>query len=303
MKQLNYFNNSEIDTHKWDDCINHSVNRKVYAFAWYLDIVSNKWGALIYGDYELVFPIIFKKLFFFNKIYHPFFCQQLGPFSIDKNLLYDESVSYELLKFLDKQYKKFDFSINYNCAEVFKQNIIKNKFSINCLNRVNLELDLKVKYDILFSGYDNNTKRNLRMSENYKFYIGPLEDIDVFVSLYKQHVGYKANLKSSDFVAIKSIIKTAFLKKIGSLLALYDTSHNILASAFFILDLNRDILLFNFSNRMLKINTMTILIDEYIRLNASQNKLLDFEGSSIASIKRFYKGFGAIEKNYIHIAK
>ena len=73
MKQLNYFNNSEIDTHKWDDCINHSVNRKVYAFAWYLDIVSNKWGALIYGDYELVFPIIFKKLFFFNKIYHPFF--------------------------------------------------------------------------------------------------------------------------------------------------------------------------------------------------------------------------------------
>ena len=31
------------------------------------------------------------------------------------------------------------------------------------------------------------------------------------------------------------------------------------------------------------------------------NEFLDFEGSNIKGVKRFYKSFGAVEKNYLHI--
>ena len=44
-------------------------------------------------------------------------------------------------------------------------------------------------------------------------------------------------------------------------------------------------------------------IDDYIQKECSKNKVLDFEGSNIKGVKRFYKGFGASERNYIYIQK
>ena len=36
--------------------------------SWYLDIVSKNWDGIIVDDYEIVFPIIFKKIFFLKNI-------------------------------------------------------------------------------------------------------------------------------------------------------------------------------------------------------------------------------------------
>tara|TARA_B100001250_G_scaffold328078_1_gene292482 strand:+ start:1610 stop:2518 length:909 start_codon:yes stop_codon:yes gene_type:complete len=302
MKKINYFNNYQIDKSKWDICINKSINRKVYACSWYLDVVSNNWGALIYGDYELVFPIIFKKIFIFKKIYHPFFCQQLGPFSSDRHLLSNVDLLLSILDYLDRNYKKFHFSINNHCALSVKD-VIKNTSSIIGLDRVNLELDLKLDYETIYSKYKQNTKRNLKKNTNYRFIIKEMNDVSSFISLYKKHIGPKSSLKSKHYKTIRALITMCLMRKAGHLIGLYDPSGNILACAFFVRYFNRDILLFNFSNKMMKVNVMTILIDKYIFLNSSKNKFLDFEGSSIPNIQRFYKGFGALEKNYIHIIK
>ena len=92
-------------------------------------------------------------------------------------------------------------------------------------------------------------------------------------------------------------------RKIGFLLGVYDGAQKLLSVAFFISYFNRDILLFNSSNKNIKNSSMTFLIDQYIQSNIKQNKLLDFEGSNIPGVKRFYKGFGSIERNYIDIMK
>ena len=115
MKQIKILHSYQIDQIKWDNCIENAVNKKLYACSWYLNIVSNNWAGLIYGDYELIFPIIFKKLFFFKRIYHPLFCQQLGPYSSDQNLLNNEDILLGILNFLDDKYQKFEFSINHFC--------------------------------------------------------------------------------------------------------------------------------------------------------------------------------------------
>jgi len=302
MKKINYFNNHEIDKTKWDACIKKSINRQVYACSWYLDIVSNNWDALIYGDYELVFPIVFKKIFLFKKIYHPFFCQQLGPFSSNSNLLSNEDLLSTILEYLDKNYNKFHFSINNHCAYSVKD-VIKNQSNIISLDRINLELDLKSDYKTIYSNYNQNTKRNLQKNAPYKFIIKEMHDVGLFIALYKKNVGYKSNLKSKHYKIMLSLIRTCVMKKIGHIIALYDTLNNLVACAFFVSYFQRDILLFNFSNKTMKVNVMAILIDNYISLHSSKNKFLDFEGSSIPSIKRFYKGFGSLEKNYMHIIK
>ena len=57
------------------------------------------------------------------------------------------------------------------------------------------------------------------------------------------------------------------------------------------------------SDKSVKFNTMTVIIDYYIKMNVQKKKILDFEGSNIPGLKRFYQGFGAVEKNYMHIIK
>ena len=302
MKRINYFNNHEIDRTKWDACIKKSINRQVYACSWYLDIVSNNWDALIYGDYELVFPIVFKKIFIFKKIYHPFFCQQLGPFSSNRNLLSNEDLLLKILEYLNKNYNKFHFSINNHCAFSIKD-VVKNQSSVISLDRINLELDLKLDYKIIYSNYSQNTKRNLQKNTHYRFVIKEMNDIDLFIDLYKKNVGYKSNLKGKHYKIMQSLIRTCVMKKIGHIIGLYDKVNNLVACAFFVSYFHRDILLFHFSSKMMNVNVMVSLIDKYISLNSSKNKFLDFEGSSIPNIKRFYKGFGSLEKNYIHIIK
>ena len=77
----------------------------------------------------------------------------------------------------------------------------------------------------------------------------------------------------------------------------------MLGAAFFISCFGRDILLFNVSDKSFKFNLMTFIIDSYIKMNVQKKKVLDFEGSSVPGLHRFYKGFGSVEKNYIHIIK
>lgn len=43
---------------------------------------------------------------------------------------------------------------------------------------------------------------------------------------------------------------------------------------------------------------MFLLIDEFIKQYASRNMILDFEGSNIEGVARFYAGFGAKPFNY-----
>jgi hypothetical protein len=78
---INYIKHKDVDTEKWDRCIEQSVNGIIYAFSWYLDIVCDEWDALVDDDYESVFPLVKRKKFGINYIYPPFFTQQLGLFS------------------------------------------------------------------------------------------------------------------------------------------------------------------------------------------------------------------------------
>ena len=80
MSEYNYVPNSHLDRVKWDYCISNSFNHRIYGLSWYLDLVSENWDAIVYGDYKAVFPVIFKNRILFKTYYHPFFAQQLGLF-------------------------------------------------------------------------------------------------------------------------------------------------------------------------------------------------------------------------------
>ena len=93
-------------------------------------------------------------------------------------------------------------------------------------------------------------------------------------------------------------------RNIGFLFGVYDVNNVLLGCAFFISVLKRHILLFNASNyQKHHTGAMTYLLSEYIQKNCDKDEVLDFEGSNLSGVQRFYKGFGAVEKNYIYIKK
>ena len=304
MASIKLLKNYEIDKTKWDLCIQSSINGRVYAFSWYLDCVTTNWDGLIYGDYELVFPVIHKYFICFTKVYHPLFCQQLGPFSNSLELLNNSILVNDILIFLYKKYYLFEFSINHHYASIFENILFSKNMNISLLHRINLELDLSVDYATIVSNYNSNTRRNLKNTNTSILKMKKNMDFADFLKLYKSNIGFKANLNHSHYEVINSLFNECKEREIGHLWGVYDADNILLASAFFISFLNRHILLFNVSNNKTKhMGAMTYLINEYIKSNCCNDDILDFEGSNLPGVNRFYRGFGAIEKNYIYIKK
>ncbi|VAW26447.1 hypothetical protein MNBD_BACTEROID04-1052, partial [hydrothermal vent metagenome] len=52
-----YYKRNQIDIVKYDTCITKSINTRVYANSWYLDIVADNWDVLVLNDYEAVMPL------------------------------------------------------------------------------------------------------------------------------------------------------------------------------------------------------------------------------------------------------
>jgi hypothetical protein len=74
------------------------------------------------------------------------------------------------------------------------------------------------------------------------------------------------------------------------------------AGAFFIQSHNRSIFIFSATNKEAKkTGAMRLLIDHYIQQHCECDHILDFEGSTIPNLARFYQGFGSKESVYLQI--
>ncbi len=170
MNNLQYTKNCDINRRKWDQCIAESFNSRVYGLSWYLDIVCENWDAIVFGDYEYVFPVIFKKRFFFKKSYHPFFCQQLGFFSKNKNLINEKN--FHLFNIYFSQYfKRYTFCVTSELSSLFPIRTINLNVKKNWFSNTNLELDLARNYNDIKDSYNQNTIRNLKKSQAYNLKI------------------------------------------------------------------------------------------------------------------------------------
>jgi len=89
---IHYRTHKNIDIIKYDRCIQDSFNSRIYAFSWYLNCVTDDWGALVLNDYEAVMPLPKRKKFGMYYIYQAPWIQQLGVFSegvLKEDLIYD----------------------------------------------------------------------------------------------------------------------------------------------------------------------------------------------------------------------
>jgi hypothetical protein len=84
---IKYLKHEQIDPEKWNAAVLSSETPLFYALFGYLDCVTeNRWDALIFNEYEAVFPLPYKKKWGLKYLVQPVFCQQLGAFGSNKSV-------------------------------------------------------------------------------------------------------------------------------------------------------------------------------------------------------------------------
>ena len=283
---LKYLKHKELDYPSWDRCISNAGNSRVYGLSWYLDRTAVNWDALVWGDYEYVMPVTLRRKFGIKYLYQPLFCQQLGIFPEPPSNIADLFYS-EILK-------RFRFTnILLNSANQLPNiNGIK-KFS----PRSNFLLNLARDYPSIKDGYTKNTLRNIKNSGRSGLNYDPGISLNEYIEFLGENL--PVGVSKNDLDKFRSIVAYCRYKSIGELPGAYTAENRLCAAAFFCRWKERIIYLNPASdNEGKKFSAMFYLLDSFISANAGQNITLDFEGSMVPGVARFYKGFGAEAEFY-----
>lgn len=292
--KIKYLLNKDINYHKWDKSLSASLNPYIYAKSWYLDLVAEDWDALILGDYKIIMPLPFNTKYGIYYIHQPIFTQQLGIFS--KSLL-NKDIILEFIKSIPKKFKLIDINLNkYNKVE-------SNEFEV--FEKSNVELDLFNDYDFISKNYSSNHKRNLKKANKNDLIFTPHCEPEQLIELFKHNKGKEINVFTDrDYKRLTRLLYQLIYKGKGRIFGVNNDNNSLIAAAFFAYDFNRLIFLFSGQNsESMQKGGMHYLLDSVIKEFAGKKITLDFEGSNISGIKRFYLGFGSKEFKYNAIQK
>lgn len=276
---------SDIDFVKWDKCISRSINGIVYAYSWYLSTVAEEWDAIVGDDYKVVFPLIHGQKYGISYLYQPFFTQQLGIFS---TIRIDDRLVHDFINAIPSRYKYQ--IINFN---TFNQ--INNLSGIR--RKVTYQLDLIQSYFALSSKFNENTRRNI--SKALAMGVTVVKDLPVDDLIKFKRDNLTVPLKEEHFEIIKNLTIQSIERGVGEIFAAYSPQNELCAAVLFVRSNGKVIYLLAASNETGRTNrAMFALVDHFIHLYSESHLVLDFEGSMVDNIARFYAGFGASPCTY-----
>ena len=290
---IHFLQHNMIDKSRWDDCIRNAVNGNLYAYSWFLDIVSPGWCALVEEDYENILPLTVSSRAGIKYIMQPYFTQQLGLFS---RSFIPETKLAEFLTSIPSGYKYID--INLNTSNQLSP-------SGNVTEMTNLELNLKNEYDKIVSGYQSNLKRNLKKASQNKLTIFKNVRPEELISLFRANKGQDLkHLNDSQYLLIQRIAYESIQKGLGEIWGAFDEFNQLVAGILWVNSHQKSIFLFSaLSDTGRNLNAMPWLIDTFIMQNAGKPLTLDFEGSNDDGLARFYSSFGAEKAIYQRYVK
>ncbi len=282
---IRYLKRNEIDTEKYDSCIEKSFNSRIYAYSWYLDIVADNWDILVLNDYEAVMPLPWRQKYFIKYIYPPAWTQQLGVFAIKET---SEELILKFIKAIPRKFKKITIQFNS-----------ENKFNYKKLTeRVNYILPLDKPYEEILKGFNNNRKRDLRKAQYFNEEINETISRDEFLQFFLK-VEKKYNLLDNQVSTLKYLLNIEHVKING-----VKENGELIAALVWLKDKNRITYLLPVSTKKSKEKGFpTLLVSNIIEKHQNCNLMLDFEGSMIKGVAAFYKSFGSRIENYFLYSK
>lgn len=296
---IQYVDHHQIDPTKWDSAILRSPHPLAYGLFEYLNAVcESQWDALIYNDYEAVFPLPFKKKFGIKYIIQPVFCQQLGAFGSNVNVSTNDFLSAIPKRFLRVRLQLnpyFDQTNEVESIQTKPAGIIASSRKLT--TKTNMTIQLSQPLD-----YNKDCKKNLhRLAElpiEYKINAISIRDA---IDTYRKAWG-KQNPEIGD--EHYQLFANACTEKLSfTVTAHHQKEGDLLGAAIFLITPENTKRSLHYvcagpTEAGKSIGVMHGIIDFILNRYKGENMLFDFEGSSIASVASFYKKFGANEEPF-----
>lgn len=276
---IQYVSRKLLDIKKYDDCIENCLQSRIYAFSWYLDIVADHWDVLVLNDYEAVMPLPWKKKFGLKYITQPYFCQQLGIFSIFK---IDETTQEHFLKSIPMKFLKITYHLNSDSYQ--------NK---NTTEKKNYTLNLDKDYDVIFKNFSRTRKQRVQLGTKEQLIL-KTTSIHELLAIQKTFYTYQGFSEETILKLAQTILN---LGK-GTLIGVFK-ENTLLGGGLFIHTKNSIVYLYSsFTDEGRKYQAASFLINEVIKEHQKSNLILDFEGGNLTSLEVFFKSFGASSENF-----
>ncbi|HSK13268.1 MAG TPA: hypothetical protein VK907_08625 [Phnomibacter sp.] len=290
MQAIEYITHGQIDKQRWNDVIRRAHNGLAYAYTDFLDAMSPGWDALIAGNYEAVMPITWRKKMGIRYLCQPAFAQQLGIFS-------PSSIPPPLVEaFLRKA------SVHFRLIEIFLNH--GNKTESACIQATNYILDLTPGYDVIRGRYRKDLMKNLTRAGKFGLMYKATDDHELAIRTYRSLYSKNLNLRDEDWQQLEKLcsiwisenrclVREVWLGKNT------ERPDHLLAIGLFLKDEKR---LYNIASSTLP-NGRTLeanhfLFDQLIGEFAGTGCILDFEGSDLPGVARFYEKFGPVQQPY-----
>jgi hypothetical protein len=291
-----HLRNDEINRKSWDECLDRHFPDLLYMRSWYLDCMAPAWEALVApgeSGYRSVMALHLRSKWGIRYLYQPFLVAQCGIVGSDNS-------GERILRFLEA----IPANIRYGHYDLNEQNVpFPDGFTME--DRKNRVLSLSVPYAELRKGYHENTERNIRKAEKQGIRVVRKEnvaDIQRAIELFLQQPMNRKHGKER--YRLQQLMHNALERKQLSLYVSVDEADNWLSSCIFLWQGHRAYYLLPANEPASRGSGAShALVNAFIQEHAGSDSLLDFEGSDIESVDRFYTGFGAEIRPYpsLHI--
>lgn len=282
-----YLTYQEIDKLKWDTCIHNSFNGLLYAYSWYLDVVTEQWDALVEGDYERVMPLPYRRTMGFEQIYMPALAPLLGIFSRTK---ISEDTVKKFINTIPRRFKTAHIALN-------KYNSFNTKYT----ERKLLSMDLISVYDRLSAKYSAKTSERIAAGHNRGLYSKTGMDIGEFADFHRANGGA---IGPFDSIRLASLAHTLISLKVAEIIAIHGPDGELLCAGLFIAHSNNaTVHACSISAKGQELHAPYMMLDTFIRTNSNKNITLDFTPFNHRIAESFYTGFGCTAftvKQYRH---
>jgi hypothetical protein len=284
---IKYIKRKDLDSEKYNNCIENSIQSRIYAFSWYLDIVADYWDVLVLDDYKAVMPIPLRRKYGVKYVYPPFWLLELGVFSLKDSIDYNA-----FFKVLFGEFKSIELRLNtknsLNASESF---LIEKQMQT---------LSIKEDYEAIFNGYRKDRKKDLRKSKKIDLIENWNDDPQKLIQLFKANVGKRTPyIVDKDYKVLSEVMNICIEKRVGEVLSIYNSERKLVASGFFLKHKKEVTILVSstdFNNR--KNGENTFLIDRAIYKYQKAFGILNFGGSSMQQIANYFLSFGAKTSQY-----
>lgn len=288
---IKLLNRKEIDDQLWDHMVSGWRHETLYPYTWYLDLVAGDWSALVMDDYRCIMPVAWKKKLGIRYLYQPVSTQQLGVIS-----RVDGDPGQEVMQTFIRMLPEYFFLGTYAFS---RGNHVEPEPGFRLEERTNYELDLSPGYKQIRLGYNTNTERNLKKAERSGLLVTADIPPDEFLERRRRYDPFQ---RGDTFYRVVADLITGLLRHDRGKIYGIRKGEELIAAALIAYSRKRAVYLHSFSSAEGRQNrSMFRIVDQVIRMHAAKEMILDFEGSMVPSIARFFGGFGAKPTTYQRI--